>query len=255
MTDRAVSETLGFVFVFALIVTTTAVVYTLGTQNLQNFRDQEQLNNAELAFDVLGENMNDLRERPIPSRATEVRLVGARLVYGDPVEINVSGVLHETGNPPDPSVSFSETYTTTPIIYRNDAVEGAQFLYVGGMVIRENSGGAVMVSDPDYIIGPDNSLVSVIEVRPADPDAARAGDKTVLVRGEAVGRDALVTETRRYDLTINVSTSRAEVWRDYLDGQPGVDCPDATNDENFASCKTTTESVFVTRTVVETNFE
>jgi hypothetical protein len=82
---RAVSETLGFVFAFALIVTTTGIVFTVGQGGLQNAQDQERLNNAERAMDVLAQNMNDLNRRSAPSRATEIRLSEASIAYGDPV--------------------------------------------------------------------------------------------------------------------------------------------------------------------------
>lgn len=74
MNDRGVSDTLGFVFVFAIILSTVAVVTTIGMAGLQDTRDVERVNNAERAFDILGDNMEDIADRGAPSRATEVKV-------------------------------------------------------------------------------------------------------------------------------------------------------------------------------------
>ncbi|MEA5386913.1 hypothetical protein VB779_07480 [Haloarculaceae archaeon H-GB11] len=91
MSERAVSEVVGFALVFSMIVAMVAIVTLGGMGQLQSARDFEQANNAERAFEVLADNLADVHQRGAPSRATEIDLEHAQLFVGDPVTINVSG--------------------------------------------------------------------------------------------------------------------------------------------------------------------
>ena len=88
---RGASETIGFVLVFSLIVLTVGVVLTVGYTGLQDARDAERVNNAERAFDVLADNIEDITDRGAPSRGTEIRLAEAAIGPGAPTHINISG--------------------------------------------------------------------------------------------------------------------------------------------------------------------
>ena len=90
MDERGVSDVVGFVLVFALVTATVGVVYTTGIQGLTGSRDVERVNNAERAFDVFANNVDDVIRRGAPSRATEVKLADADLHYGAPVTVNLT---------------------------------------------------------------------------------------------------------------------------------------------------------------------
>lgn len=47
MTERGVSDVVGFVLVFALIITSVGVIYTDGLTSLQDARDAQRLSNAD----------------------------------------------------------------------------------------------------------------------------------------------------------------------------------------------------------------
>ena len=109
---RGVSETIGFVLVFSLIVLTVGVVLTVGYGGLQDARDAERVNNAERAFDVLADNVEDITHRGAPSRGTEVRLAEASLGAGSPTYLNVTGVNDSGGR-----VFSTGNYSTDTVVY------------------------------------------------------------------------------------------------------------------------------------------
>jgi hypothetical protein len=250
--DRGVSETLGFVFVFALVVSSTGLVYTLGTENLRDVRDGERLNNAERAFDVMAENVNDLQRRSAGSRSTEVKLSEAQVSHGDPVTINVSGTV--TGG----TDNFTFERDVYPIVYRGVPTDETKLVYLNGAVIRDQRDSAVMVREPDYRLTSEALVMPLIVTRPLnDPDTV-GGSTTVLVRGTTdFGKRSVVAETRQYDVTINVTTPRAGAWRGYFESEPNVDCPDGVNNETFVSCEFDSEPdrVYLSRTFVNVAFE
>lgn len=214
MADRAVSETLGFVLVFALVTSTVGVVYVSGIGGLTDARNAEQVNNAERAFDVLADNMADIHQRNAPSRATEIKLANAQLGYDETTEmsVEVSG-----GGSPD-------TVKLEPIVYTDES--GTEIVYEAGAVVRTDSnGGAVMKREPKMVFRVDDgntvAILPLLQTR-ASESGGVGGSTTVLVRGTRAVSEVLTARTSGgYTVTFTVDTTaeRAPVWKRYLEGQ------------------------------------
>lgn len=215
--DRAVSEILGFVLVFSLITLTIGVVYATSFTGLHNAQQAESLENVERAFDVLADNFDDLYRREATSRATEMKLSDGRLQFGEPVEFEIYA---ENGSDPGHNATFS--MTTEPIAY----VDGdTEIVYVSGAVIRRQSGGSAMLSDPGWIVGPDQLLLPFIETYQDGPTAGISGGQTVLIaaRRQAHGLEGTFDPTAPGgpDVFVNVTirTEHTDAWREYMSSQ------------------------------------
>ncbi|MFC6988243.1 hypothetical protein ACFQJD_05030 [Haloplanus sp. GCM10025708] len=90
MPDRAVSDVVGFVLVFSLIITSVGVVTVFGISTLEDARTDERINNAERAFDVLADNFDDIARGGAPSRATEIKLAETSLTLAETVDLSVN---------------------------------------------------------------------------------------------------------------------------------------------------------------------
>lgn len=245
--DRGVSEVLGFVLIFALITSSVGVVYVVGFDGLVGARDYERLNNAERAFDVLADNVEDITNRRAPSRATEIKLADAGLEMGDPVVVNVTGV----GT--DGTADFNAEYAYRPIVY--DAGTGTRIVYSGGAVIRTQGDAGVMVGDPHFVLD-DRVVIPVIQTRATGANDVH-GSSTALIRTEHAGTELAVgTSAGTYDVTLNVTTPRAEVWRHHLTAEFDVDCPPGDNGPGKVSCTVTgADAVYVTAVRIDVAFE
>ncbi|MFW5948921.1 MAG: DUF7289 family protein [Halolamina sp.] len=212
---RGVSEAIGFVLVFSLVLLTVSTVFTLGYSGLQDARDAERVNNAERAFDVLANNIEDVSARGAPSRGTEIRLAEARLGSGPPTQINVSGY-HDNG-----SAAFSPTgnYSIDPIVYE---AEGTRIRYAGGAIVRNQSDGSVMLHEPSFVLSEDRAIIPVVQLSVTDREIA--GSRTVLVRAERRLRSVDVDEREIDQLEIALTTPEADRWAAYLDEKDGVSC-------------------------------
>lgn len=241
--DRGVSEALGFVLVFALIISTVGTVYAVGMDGLEGARDLERVNNAERAFDVLADNFDDVARRGAPSRATEVKLADAQLGFGAPVVMNVSGARVS-----DPADNFTAEFRVSPVVYR---AADTSVLYAGGAVVREQKAGSRMVRSPPFVLDDERVVLPLVQTRKAD--AGVGGETTVLVRsvhsttGVVAARDE-----GTWNLTLNVSTPRAAVWREELSSRPDVTC--GTPEADFVSCTVTTDRLYVTVTRIDVSF-
>lgn len=224
---RGVSETVGFVLVFSLVLLTVGTVFTLGYGGLQDARDAERVNNAERAFDVLANNLEDITDRGAPSRGTEIRLAEASLGTGTPTLLNVSG--YSGGS----QVFSTGNYSLDPIIYE---AEGTQIRYAGGTVTRIQSDGALLLEEPNYVLSDNRAIIPIVQLSVADRSIA--GSRTVLVRSERRLREVVVDEGGVDELQIDLTTPAVGPWETYLEGE-GMDCtrPDG-DDGQRLSCTT-----------------
>lgn len=209
MSERAVSEVLSFVLVFALILSAIALVSVGGVGSLEDARDNEQMDNAERAFDVLADNMADLHQRGAPSRATEVNLKDAQLLTGDNVTMTVT--VDDTGG----SQIFSESWKIRPIVY--DGNDERQIVYTAGAVFRTSRDGGLRVRDPPLVFTDRHVLITVVGVN--RPTVESYGESTVLVRTNHRNVDTEF-ENRASEVgevCIDVTGSRSDLWDDYFE--------------------------------------
>ncbi|WP_188876718.1 DUF7289 family protein [Halarchaeum grantii] len=217
--ERGVSDVVGFVLVFGLIIGTVGAVYTTGLSGLQDARDAERLSNAEVAFDVLDSNADDVLHRGAPARATEIKLSDARIGPGDPVTVNVSA---------GPNASVSREIT--PIVYSADDTD---IVYVQGAVIRSQRSGGVMLR-PSGIRTGERALFPIVDTY--FPVGTTVGGQTrALVRFRVpTPSDRAVrtlTTATNDTVTVTVQTSRTDPWRRHLDAYDNTTCDgDAAND-------------------------
>lgn len=241
--ERAVSEIIGYILVFALIFTTVGLVSISGLPTLDSARETEQLQNAERAFDVLDSNMAEVYERGAPSRATELSAGDSTVETGEPVTFNVSVTEEGSGN-----VSYTEA-EINPVIF--SGLGETEFVYEAGAVIRENPDHSVMIRDPPFKFGENRTFITL--VRTFSDSRQSTGGGTVLVRGLSASRSVEIadvsTEYSQYvQLTINVSDSpRMAAWEEYFEAE--LPDPDCTTGDGL-SCEVDLTQTEITQTYV-----
>lgn len=235
MSDRGQSEVIGFVMVFTIIVLMIGIVAATGFGGLQNARDHERVNNAQRAFSVLADNVEEVTSDGAPSRATEIDLAGATLSQRATVTVTVEGT-HVS----DPDENFSYAYEIHPIVY--DAATGERIVYSGGAVVRESDGGAVMVREPDFLLTNEQVVVPIVRTHPRGSREI-GGTSTVLVRTERTDRELLEARSGEYNVTLTVTSPRAAAWERHLDAKPATDC---TRSGDTVTCSVRTQRVYLT---------
>jgi len=227
MADRGVSDVLGYALVFALIVSMVGVVYTSGLGGLHNVRESEKLTNAERAFDVLDSNIDDIASGTGQSRGTEIKLENAEVGFGQDVVVNVS-------------VDGGSYYSgvLTPIYFAGQNRD-TKIISVDGAVLRSETDGATMLSDPGFVFG-DTTVVPMLITRTRETGVSGSG--RVLVRTVSPERRVVHLPAQGSDVTINVTTPRTGAWSDYLSEQTGQPCSVS---GQTVTCQVTTDDVYV----------
>lgn len=215
--ERAVSEILGYILIFSLIVATVGLVSISGLPALDSARESEQIQNAERAFDVLNSNMAEVYERGSPSRATELSASDARVEIREPVVFNVS-VENVDGN------VTSARAEVQPIVFsgRGDT----EFVYEAGAVIREQRESSIMLRDPPMKLDDDRLFVTLVET--FSDSRQSVGGGSVLVRAASADRDVRLAEvigSNSEQVNVTVSdTARGDAWAEFFETELGMDC-------------------------------
>lgn len=242
---RGVSEVVGFVLVFSLVLGSISMVYVGGFAALGDTRDSERVNNAERAFDVLADNFQQIGRGEAPRRATEIKVADAKMTLDDrySVEVNVSG---------SPTIASSR-----PTTFHSGT--GTKIVYEHGAIIRvDKDGGSVMIREPDFLLSQEQTVIRHIELRGGRQNVG--GTLTVLIRGEldfrqleypGQGQDTNVTDVTM-NVTLQTAPDRTDAWRRYLEKQDALsNCTDRDVTEleshREIECDLSTESLLVSR--------
>jgi hypothetical protein len=246
---RAVSEVVGFVLVFTLVIGTITFVYTTGFAGLTDTRDVEQVNNAERAFDVLANGFQKMARGEAPSRATEIQLADAQLSTGNYHNVSVHNAAGDR---------LAAINRSRPIVY--EAPGGARVVYEHGAVIRVGSDGSAIVKrGPDFIIGENETIIRYIQVDSQGGDSLGVGgETTVLVRSRKTVSELEYRGESVGDVTFRLRTTpeRSPAWESYLDEQipASGDCVIEGSNNQFVACTFTTDSLSVARTKLRIEF-
>jgi len=247
--NRGQSETVGFVLVFALIVSSTGVVYVTGFESLDSARTAEETNNMERAFDVLDENLRDLSRRGAPSRATEIRLGNGDLSVGDSTTITINATYVANG-----TRAGNVSVGVRPIVYRLDRTE---VVYTSGAIIRREGNAPVVRSRPRWVVTDDVIAIPLVVTVPDQSGrTTAAGDATILVRSERTGR-SLPTQVdpagSAVNVTVIVESTRAAAWGRILD-EYGFTPIDGDPSDGTVTYSTETDELQVSQTNVRVGF-
>ncbi len=211
--SRAVSETLGYILVFSLIIGTITAATVFGFSGLNDRQAAEQVTNVERAFDVLADNFKDISRHEDPSRATEIRLAGGTIQLGKPVTVTVGEWNDST------SMFESQTSTTLqPIVYASD---GGIIVYEAGMIFRVDGNRSVSRTKTPFAQSESATIIPIAVTRPGDERAAISSDRTILVTGERrpntiplANRTVDISEGN--ELRVVIDSPRADGWQRQL---------------------------------------
>lgn len=243
--SRGVSEILGYSLVFTLVVFSIAVVSVGGLSSYQSAEEFERQNNAQKAFDVLHNNLEDIYYQGGPSRGTEIDLGETSLTLADPITVNVT-VNGTTRN------EFE--FETRPLV--QDLGDGSTLVYEAGAVFQTTRDGGVVREQPPFTLRDETAhfLVPVLSQR----SDRSIGSGTVLVRAQ---RD---TQRLRYsnstqdpvNVTLTITSPRGDLWYEYLTARGPLNDGNCSLNGNEVTCgPVEIETVYVVESNIKIFFD
>jgi len=236
--DRAVSDVLAFILVFGIILSSVALLATVGFQSMRDYQEGEQLRNAERAMEALAVNFDSvLRQDGVEKRYGELSLREGTVSTGSSgtnltILVNNSSST-VSANPVDLGEFTYETGDTT-------------LAYEGGGVVRAGETGSAVVKRPQLTCRPESDTV-VISVIAVD-----ASDRSILSSG---GIGVTMTERQREtqiedgvsNVSVRLNTTYERAWNASLQ-RSGWETTGTASGDVLATCD---DSSRVVVTVVE----
>lgn len=202
--DRAVSEIIAFVLVFAIVIGSVGLLSTVGFQAMEGYQEGEQLRNAERAMDALGATFDDvLRTDGVEERSGELALQGETVFVAD------GGT--------DVSVTVNDSSGT--VLNRTDVALGeiayeagsTTIAYQGGGLFRKQRAGDALLSRPQLSCSNGAAVVSLLVVD--GPTPSIESDGSIEVRAVQQHSTAFVTDDAD-NVTVAVDTPTYETGWD-----------------------------------------
>lgn len=207
--DRGLSEVIGYVMVFALILTGVIFISTMGLSSLEDIRSNEQIDNTERAFDVISQNIADIYQRGAPSRTTEIDLGSGRISLGSPIVMNIS----------NESTVITEK-RISPIVY---TVDEDSIVYAGGAIFRTRDDSGVVLQKPPIIVNDDGIHVTLVGTRTRETNTLGGGTARIRAVKSYSRLAAYDTQGTHDTLWVNVTSPRSSLWEEAMDG-PQMTC-------------------------------
>ena len=208
--ESAVSEVIGFILVFSIIMLAISLIYAVGYPAIQSSKENTQFQNMEQSFMVLQSNINTVAFGHAPVKIMKTSLGGGSLTV-------------------DPDAGWIYVNTTSGVYSRNvtiGAIEyeknGRRIAFEGGGVWKKYPVGyAIKLSEPRIFVqdvdGNKTVFVSIINISSENGISAVGGEGTASV----VARFNR-SHTPEYDyspgnVTITVTSDYADAWKRYFE--------------------------------------
>ena len=208
--ESAVSEVVGFILVFSIIMLAIGVIYAVGYPTIQSSKENTQFQNMEQSFMVLQSNINTVAFDHAPVKTLKTSLGGGSLTVN-------SSKGHITVERQNAEIRYSGTLGA--IEYEKN---GRSVAYEGGGVWEKYpAGAAIKLSEPRIFVqdvdGNRTVFVSIINISSDLSSVGGDGTASVVVRSKPSTYPLNITYF--YDnVIITVKSDYADAWGRYFNG-------------------------------------
>lgn len=249
---RGVSEAVGFLLVFSIIMGVSISAAVFGIESLENASDPDSIHAASSSLALLRSDMYDLADGA-SYRSTELDLADGALRYGDPIRITVEAT-SSSGS------MESITVRPQPIVYDLGRIE---LISIAGAILLVQEHGGVMKIEPMIRIDDQRMILPLLNTSHED------GPTSVGIGGEGIAYVVgyrWETDVRQYEpldadgdpvtatVTVTMETPRARSWQQYFEDHPRFQNVVVDDDGDQVSAQIVTKRVYVSVVHVHVRF-
>lgn len=231
---RGVSNTLGFIVLFSIVLASIGIVGTVGFDNLQTARDGTVELNAANSMENIQETVQGLRADNTTLRSVLLR-TGGGTVRPDTQPRRVRVDIGDDG-------SFELDRQTRPLVFE---FQDTELVYEAGAVVRVEGDGQFPVAAPEWSERPNSVILPVISSSALEPDRSVSG-KTIAGFFQKTDASLIERSTTPESVRIEIETTpqRAEAWRSMVDREM-INPDSCSGSGGTVSCVWTRQNVIV----------
>ena len=225
MKSRGVSEVVGYLLVFSIVVTIVSVIYASGMPMVERTKENSVLQSMETVFITLQSNIKKVALAQSPVRTMKLNLIKGSISANKNAG-NITITVDGNNTPPIQFGNIEYTLGARKMIYEN------------GAVIESTPGGSIIVSDPPIFFtnsgGKAHVFISVINV--SGDFSAGGGIAEMSMRQDNPDNDTRViyNGTVDYDyVNISINSSYAHAWSLFLNNSYKKTFGDSPDDAGF----------------------
>jgi len=224
-----VSEVLSFSLIFALIISTIALVYTQAYPILQEEKNIAIDTNVERSLSILDDNIDTVAEGTAPSRETELKVETSELTVNSE-GYNLTYSFYKNGNYTNYSIS------PDVIVYKTQT--NARYYYFNGGIVQQQGNSVYFVEEPNTIQSIDgNAQFTLLGFNNLGNEVS-GGTHTVKTSGGKGQAIYMYPESSERTIQTTVimdtpNTSERDFWHNYYESK-----------EEIVSCTNTDSNSF-----------
>ena len=216
MNKRGVSEVIGYLLTFGIVVAVVAVIYASGMPVVEETKDKSAFQSMETSFMTLQNNIKKVAFGQSPLRTMKFNLIKGSVGANDNAGNSIT-VTTDEGIYPFQFGNIEYTIGTRKVVYEL------------GAVIESTPGGSIIISDPPIFNSSGDVFISVMNV--SGGFSAGGGMAEMHIGGESGGLYNVTRDTHVYNssspvtnLTISINSSpyTQAAWTRYLEEEFGT---------------------------------
>ncbi|MEF8784919.1 MAG: hypothetical protein V5A45_03220 [Haloarculaceae archaeon] len=219
--DRSVSDAVGYVLTFSVVVVAVATASGVGFEQLEAIQENEEITNAERAFQLIEQNFDQIQQSQAQSRRSEIALESGDLRLLEPSSTSTMSI---TINVSDGS-QVTRTVRMNTLQYE---VDETTIAFEGGAVFYQDENQNTILEDGPELFcrnrgsDPGRAIVSVVRLD-GQSDVAFSGG-TIGITGEYNGTRLLFPLNRTgqdsagdaTNVTVEIDSEYSGAWADHF---------------------------------------
>jgi len=212
MKSRGVSEVVGYLLVFSIVVTIVSVIYASGMPMVERTKENSALQSMETVFITLQSNIKKVALAQSPVRTMKLNLIKGSISANK----NAGNITITVDGNNTPPIQFGNIEYT---------LGARKMIYELGAVIESTPGGSIIVSDPPIFFtnssGKAHVFISVINA--SGTFSAGGGIAEMQIGPYNVSRDTHLYNSSYpvTSLNISVTSQYQDAWDRYLNKEFG----------------------------------
>ncbi|QGN06252.1 hypothetical protein Hrd1104_02400 [Halorhabdus sp. CBA1104] len=211
--DRAVSDLVGFILTFSIIMTSVVLVSTVGFAQLDDFKTNQQLDNAESAFEIFANSFDSIEEGGAIIRQESLDL------YQGTIGIERGSTATVTLN----RASGADRSLTVPLHALVYSKGSTNISYESGATFRGREDGGTINQQPGFVCTDNVAVLSFVTLQ--SPETSASGGGALEVTAAANGTDLLypINQSGRgsvsdvTSISVSFASAREDAWLDHFD--------------------------------------
>lgn len=210
--SRGVSDVLGYIMIFGIIITLTFVATTTGITEIRSQQQGEQIATVERGFQILDRSFETIQTHKDSRKATPMNIQSGSIGYGETATITIGE--WDTGS--DEFTADNTSIDTRTITYQNGDTE---LVYEGGLLFNDRSGRDTLSrTDTGFVVEDSKAVIPIVSLNTPNPDFGSAPSGEIVVQSTYTS-DTQSVSTRTVSgnpLKIEIDSSKPAGWERQL---------------------------------------